>query len=179
MKVTWRGLPEQMCRATHLVPDDHPPLPGPLHFKHLNNRPIPIFHIPHDPLIDLQRIFARLLQEYLIRHRPNIRPALLLLILPYTTEPALPMPRWTQHRRLQLVDGWRRVHEPTPRHEITPQLLRRRLANRPTGPERLDPVTTLRARPVQEHLVNPRLASRARALGARHPGRRGVDERRP
>ena len=63
-------------------------------------------------------------------------------------------------------------------HKVAPQLLRRRRRDAALRAVRLEAVRVLRRRPIEEQLVDARLARRARALGRRHARGARVDERR-
>ena len=67
---------EELLRATHLVANHDTALARALDFKDLDHWPVPLLHAPHNTLVDLERVLARLLQEDRVRHRADVRLAI-------------------------------------------------------------------------------------------------------
>jgi hypothetical protein len=64
---------KEVLGGPHLIPDNDPAFPCALDFKELDHRSKPLFHTPHDLLINLERVLRRLFQEQLVRHGTNVR----------------------------------------------------------------------------------------------------------
>lgn len=58
---------EELLGPSHLVPDDHPPLPTLLDLEELDHGPAPLPDLIHDVLIDLERLVRGLFEEGPIR----------------------------------------------------------------------------------------------------------------
>lgn len=63
---------EELLRAVHLVTDDHPALARALDFEDLNDRSETLLDIPHNALVDLERVLACFLQEDGVRNSTDV-----------------------------------------------------------------------------------------------------------
>ena len=67
-----RERAEELLRAAHLVADDDTALARALDFENLDDWPVPLLHAPHNALVDLERVLARLLQKHGVGDRTDI-----------------------------------------------------------------------------------------------------------
>jgi hypothetical protein len=65
-------VPKEMRGSTHLVADHETPLATTLDLEDFHDRTITAFDLPHYLLVDLERVFGSLFEEYRIRDGSDI-----------------------------------------------------------------------------------------------------------
>lgn len=64
--------PEETGGSATLVSDDQALLPSAFYLKYFHDRSVSRFHVPHNVLVDLQRIIAGLFEEQRVRDSLNV-----------------------------------------------------------------------------------------------------------
>ena len=67
-----RERAEELLRAASLVANHKSELARAFDLEYLDDRPEPRLHVPHNTLVDLERVLARLLEEDGVRHRADV-----------------------------------------------------------------------------------------------------------
>lgn len=137
--------------AAHLVPDDEPALAAALDLEHLDHGPVPVLDVPHDVLVDVERVGRGALEKRLVGHAADVGA------FPAGSSSLL-------------------VGERAARDKVATELLRGRGRDGACRTESFETVRALRRRVVEEQFVDSALARRARPFGARHAWRGSVDE---
>ena len=63
---------EELLRAAHLVANHDAALARALDFEDLDDWAVTLLHAPHNVLVDVERVLARLLQEDRVRHSADV-----------------------------------------------------------------------------------------------------------
>ena len=69
-----------MAGAAHLVSDDNSLLPGALNLEHVYDGPIALLDVPHDLLVDFERVGCRLFEEDGVGHGSDVGAAIRSLL---------------------------------------------------------------------------------------------------
>lgn len=77
---------EELGCAAHLEPDDNPAFTAAFHFEDLDNGAVSLLDIPHDSLVDLDRVRCGFLEEHRVRDGTNVSFAIEGLGLLVTNE---------------------------------------------------------------------------------------------